>query len=154
MKIGTLCFLVLMLAYGCNNDGNKEQISTDVVNNPITANNENADMSSLPQFEFANLDHDFGVIIQKEKVSHTYKFKNTGGSDLILSSVKASCGCTVPKWSREPIAPGEEGEIEVVFDSDGRSGKQHKTITVLANTQPNKVELSFTAEVLVPEEAK
>ena len=150
-KFLILLSIVFML-FACNNEQTSDEIiSTDVVNNPITAENDNPDMGELPIIEFKEIEHDFGVIIQGEKVSHTYKFTNTGGSDLILNSVKATCGCTVPKYDREPIPPGGEGKIEVVFDSSGRSGKQHKTIVVLANTQPNKIELSFTTDVVVPE---
>ncbi len=151
MKQILILSLLVVLAFACQNQNDNDTISTDVVKNPVTAEDNNPDMGSLPVIEFNELVHDFGVIIQGEKVSYTYKFKNTGGSDLILSSVKATCGCTVPKYDKEPIPPGGEGEIEVVFDSSGRKGKQHKTIVVLANTQPNKIELSFTTEIVVPD---
>jgi len=73
--------------------------------------------------------------------------KNTGNSDLIITKVEASCGCTVAKYSKEPVKPGEEGLIEVIFDTSGRNGMQHKTVTILANTQPNVTRLEFTAEI-------
>lgn len=143
---------VLLFALGsCNTkEGNKE-MTTDIVNNPVTANGDYS-TESLPKFEFTQKRHDFGVIIQGEKVSYTFKFKNVGGSDLILRSAKGSCGCTVPKWSREPLPPGEESEIEVIFNSSGRKGIQNKTITLLANTQPNKEVLTITGEVVTPNE--
>ncbi len=151
MKKAFIIILLIFLIFGCSNEQDNDNISANIVNNPITADNDNTDMGDLPTFEFKEIEHDFGVIIQGEKVSYTYKFKNVGGSDLILSSVRATCGCTIPKYDREPIATGKEGKIEVIFDSSGRNGKQHKTIMVLANTQPNKIELSFTAEIIVPE---
>lgn len=151
MKIYSILLIVsmvLLVACGANDE---KGISTDLINNPITANGNNADTSLLPKFKWKEQVHDFGVVIQGEKVSYTYIYTNHGKSDLVISSVHASCGCTVPKYDTEPILPGKSGKIEVIFDSSGRNGLQNKTLTVLANTQPNAVELHFTAEVVVPE---
>ena len=103
--------------------------------------------------EFAETKHDYGVIEQGEKVAHVFKFKNTGNEPLVLSNVKPSCGCTTPKWTKEPIAPGDNGEIHVEFDSKGKSGKQTKTVTVTANTEPAKTVLTITGDVQKPEDA-
>lgn len=138
-----------VLLFSCQSNSNKN-VDTDLIQNPLTADG-NADTSMLPKFQWKEMVHDFGVIVQGERVSYTYTFKNTGKSNLIISSVHASCGCTVPKYDTAPIAPGEEGKIEVVFDSSGRNGLQNKTVTILANTQPSSVELHFSAEVVVPE---
>ena len=75
---------------------------------------------------FEETDFDFGTVNDGEKVKHTYKFKNTGNEPLIIASAKGSCGCTVPKWPSEPIAPGQSGVIDVEFDSKGKPGKQAK----------------------------
>jgi hypothetical protein len=139
---------IVVLIYSCQSSQN--EVNSDLINNPLSANN-SSDTSILPKFKWREEVYDFGVIIQGEKVSHTFVFKNVGKSNLIISSVYASCGCTVAKYDKKPIAPGEEGSIEVVFDSVGRNGIQNKTITVVANTQPNKVELHITAEVVQPE---
>jgi len=139
---------IVVLIYSCQSSQN--EVNSDLINNPLSANN-SSDTSILPKFKWREEVYDFGVIIQGEKVSHTFVFKNVGKSNLIISSVYASCGCTVAKYDKKPIAPGEEGSIEVVFDSAGRNGIQNKTITVVANTQPNKVELHITAEVVQPE---
>lgn len=147
---GLLSILVLALLASCGSNDEKG-ISTDLINNPITANGDNADTSLLPKFQWKEQVHDFGVVIQGEKVSYTFTYTNSGKSALVISSVHASCGCTVPKYDTEPILPGKSGKIEVIFDSSGRSGLQNKTLTVLANTQPNSVELHFTADVVVPE---
>lgn len=151
MKYFSITFLlVLMLLIGCQSN-DSTNVNTDLIQNPLTADGSSADTSMLPKFQWKEMIHDFGVIIQGERVSYTFTFKNVGKSNLIISSVHASCGCTVPKYDSNPIPPGKEGKIEVVFDSSGRSGLQNKTITVLANTQPSTVELHFTAEVIVPE---
>ncbi len=142
--------IVSVLLLSCQSDENKK-VDTDLIQNPLTADG-NADTSLLPRFQWKDMVHDFGVIVQGERVSYTFTFKNTGKSNLIISSVHASCGCTVPKYDTAPIAPGEDGKVEVVFDSSGRNGLQNKTVTVLANTQPSSVELHFSAEVVVPEE--
>ena len=101
--------------------------------------------------EFSESKHDYGVIEQGEKVSHLFTFKNTGNEPLVLSNVKPSCGCTTPKWTKEPIAPGADGEIMVEFDSKGKSGKQTKTVTVTANTEPATTVLTITGDIQVPD---
>tara|TARA_B100001245_G_scaffold217558_1_gene186125 strand:- start:477 stop:1001 length:525 start_codon:yes stop_codon:yes gene_type:complete len=101
----------------------------------------------LPSFEFAELDHDFGSIKEGDVVEHTFKFKNTGDAPLIISSATASCGCTVPDWPKEPIPVGEEGEIQVRFNSAKKPGVQNKTITITANTYPKINRLRIKANV-------
>ena len=96
---------------------------------------------------FEHTDFDFGTVEDGEKVTHTYKFKNTGNEPLIISNAKGSCGCTVPKYSSDPIAPGGSGEIVVEFDSKGKPGKQTKRVTVTANTVPAQTFLNITGTV-------
>jgi len=137
--------LIVVLFISCGNNSN--EVTTDLINIPATADGE-VEQGSLPKFEFKRTTFDFGAINPGEIVSHTFKFKNVGGSDLIIAKVASSCGCTVPKYTDKPIKPGEEGLIEAIFDSAGRSGMQHKSLTIIANTQPNKVELAFTVEII------
>ena len=101
--------------------------------------------------EFAETKHDYGIIEQGEKVSHIFTFKNSGSEPLVLSNVKASCGCTTPSWTKEPVAPGESGEVHVEFDSKGKSGKQTKTVTITANTDPTTTILTITGEIQMPD---
>ena len=92
--------------------------------------------------------HDMGSAKEGEKVEVRYRFKNTGDHNLILSDVQPSCGCTTPEWPKQPIAPGEEGVIKAVFDSEHRVGENMKQITVLANTNPQStMMLSFRVNV-------
>jgi hypothetical protein len=79
---------------------------------------------------------DFGVVNEGDLVTHVFKFKNTGNEPLTITNAKASCGCTVPNWSKEPVAPGASGEIKVEFNSKGKPGNQSKRVTVTANTSP------------------
>jgi hypothetical protein len=85
---------------------------------------------------FGETEFDFGTVNEGEKVSHTYTFTNNGEEPLILSNAKGSCGCTVPSWPREPIAPGATGEITVEFNSKNKKGKRNQKVTVTANTNP------------------
>lgn len=101
--------------------------------------------AAVMDFEKGN--YDFGKITQGEKVSYSYKFKNSGKSPLIILNATATCGCTVPEVPKEPIKPGEEGEIKVVFNSTGKSGMQDKVITVTSNAQPHIASLHLTGEV-------
>ena len=97
----------------------------------------------LPAFEWVDIEHDFGTITEGEKVTHLYKFKNTGAVPLIIENVRPSCGCTAPNWTKEPIPVGGTGEVEVVFDSKGKPNAQNKTVTVTANTWPQTTVLRF-----------
>lgn len=93
------------------------------------------------------INHDFGTLKEGDKVTHVYKFKNTGAVPLIIETVRPSCGCTAPNWSKEPIPVGGTGEVEVVFDSKGKPNAQNKTVTVTANTWPQSTVLRFKAFV-------
>ncbi len=101
----------------------------------------------LPVMQFEQTEHDFGVINEGQKVSYTYKLKNTGEVPLIIQDAKPSCGCTAPDWTKTPIPPGGEGFVKAEFDSNGKPNAQNKTITVTANTWPKTTRLSFKAMV-------
>jgi len=142
-----LSIAVIPFFFSCNND--KNGTSSDVVNNPATANAP-GDTSTLPKFQWDHETHDFGKIVQGERVSHAFTFINVGKSDLVISSAHGSCGCTVPEYSKAPVSPGASGKVDVIFDSDGKKGHQDKTVTLMANTNPNTVVLRITGEVEVP----
>jgi hypothetical protein len=93
-------------------------------------------------------EHDFGQVKEGEKVAHTFEVLNTGKADLVLQSVKPSCGCTTPNYEKKPIRPGKKGTIEVVFDTKGRTGQQRKSVMVVTNTEPPNTVLFFTCEVI------
>ncbi len=101
----------------------------------------------LPLFQFPEENHDFGTINEGDVVEKTFTFKNVGEAPLIISSAKASCGCTVPEWPKEPIGIGEEGKITVKFNSKGKPGIQNKTVTITANTYPKISRLTIKANV-------
>ncbi|HEY9115073.1 MAG TPA: DUF1573 domain-containing protein [Bacteroidales bacterium] len=147
-----LLFTLLLSAgilVSCNSP--EKKISTDVVKNPNSAA-VNANGDELPVIEFEETTHDFGKIIQGEKVSYTFKFKNVGKADLLISKVSTSCGCTATDYPKDPVKPGKSGKIEVTFDSHNKKGFQNKTATVLANTEPNYTTLYIKTTVEVPEQ--
>lgn len=102
---------------------------------------------ALPVFSFNEENHDFGTIEEGVIAKHDFEFTNTGDAPLIITNASGSCGCTVPSWPREPIAPGETGKIHVEFNSNGRTGNQTKTVTLSSNTVPNKKVLRISAQV-------
>lgn len=84
--------------------------------------------------EFDTKDYDFGTVNEGEVVEGVFKITNKGKTDLIITDASASCGCTVPEWPKNPIKPGDSGELKFSFDSKGRTGKQSKSITLQTNT--------------------
>ena len=91
----------------------------------IPGTNVNSTVSTQPTttIQYESEKFNFGVVDEGEVVKHVYKFKNTGTEPLIISNAKGSCGCTVPTWPQEPIAPGPFGEIKVEFNSKGKPGR-------------------------------
>ncbi|MBF44989.1 MAG: hypothetical protein CMD38_01620 [Flavobacteriales bacterium] len=125
----------------------KPSLSSNLVMNDKTSES-NKNKFGMPEFSFEKELHDFGSLVDGEKVSFSFKFTNSGDAPLIISSAKGSCGCTVPNWPKDPIAPGESGSIDVTFNSSGRSGKQNKAITLTANTNPSRKVINITSEVI------
>jgi len=101
----------------------------------------------LPVFQWEKVEHDFGVINEGSKVSHTFEFTNNGEAPLIVQSAQPTCGCTVSDYSKEPIPVGGKGFVTAEFDSSGKPGVQNKTVRVTANTFPKEIVLSFKAMV-------
>jgi hypothetical protein len=144
--------LMLLLASCSSNKKENAGISTNDVTNTASADG-NTD-GNVPDIKFEEEEHDFGRITQGEKVSFAFKFKNTGNSNLIISSAAGSCGCTVPEWPKEPILPGKEGKVNVIFSSEGKSGIQEKSITIITNCEPSTRIVKIKTEIIVPETLK
>ncbi len=152
MKTIILSVTCLALLAACNNQNaavtetyaEPQEVST--VAAPDTAN--------APAFKFEKEVYDFGEITEGEKVSFDFKFSNSGKSPLIISSATATCGCTIPEYPKEPVAPGEGGMIRVVFNSAGKQGMQNKVITITANTIPSITEVNILGNVLAAQATK
>jgi len=91
--------------------------------------------------------YDFGKVAEGDNVEFSYRFKNSGTRPLVVTEAAASCGCTVPEKPEKPIMPGEMGFIKVKFNSQGRPGQAHKTISVSSNAQPPFPQLVLKGEV-------
>ena len=100
--------------------------------------------------KFADMSHSFGEVKQDTKNTYVFKFTNTGSEPLIIENATGSCGCTVPTFPKEPIAPGKTGNIEVVYSPGKQQGDQAKTVSITANTNPVVTVLNISAKVLVP----
>ena len=101
----------------------------------------------VAKIEFESETIDYGTIEKGSDGVRVFKFKNTGDAPLIVSDVKSSCGCTVPKKPTEPILPGENGEIEVKYDTN-RVNPIRKTITVTSNAVTQTVALKIKGTVI------
>ena len=104
--------------------------------------------------EIAEKTHDFGVIKEEDgRVSHVFTFKNVTDGVLTIKNVRASCGCTTPAWSREPIAPGAEAQITVTYNASGRPGAFHKSVTVtLSNGTEDFTRVLFIKGKVTPKQ--
>lgn len=100
-----------------------------------------------PAFSWDATTFDFGKIKQNTPVSHVFKFTNSGSSPLVISTVQASCGCTVTDYSREPIGPGAEGYVKATYDA-AKPGAFSKTVVVNANAEEGYVKLTIRGEVV------
>jgi hypothetical protein len=109
-----------------------------------------AQAKSMPKtvLSFTETKHSFGTITEGEKVKHSYHFKNTGTNPLLIYNAIASCGCTVPSFPKEPIAPGGEGDIEVEFNSHNRVGHQEKNVMIYSNGEQDAMSIGFDVEVI------
>lgn len=96
---------------------------------------------------FPVMEHDFGKVKQDSENHYVFKFTNTGKEPLMISNAQGSCGCTVPEYPKEPIAPGATGEIRVEYKPGKQEGNQAKTVTVTANTEPAQTILRIKADV-------
>jgi len=100
------------------------------------------------KIHFKEYEHNFGKVAEGEKVACIFTFENSGTGPLVISSATTSCGCTVSKYSKKPVLPGNSGSIEVVFNSSGYNGIQTKTITIKSNASKPIVLLKITGEVI------
>lgn len=145
MKKIILSLACIAVFAACNNQNSEQSAATGTVS---TTAAEPAASADAPAFKFVKETFDFGQITDGEKVSYDFKFTNIGKSPLIITSATATCGCTIPDYPKEPVAPGAEGVIKVVFNSAGKLGMQNKVITITANTVPEITQLNILGNVV------
>jgi len=111
-----------------------------------------ASVIAQPVMKLAVSEHDFGTFKEEAgKQSFDFVVSNTGNSPLVIQNVVASCGCTTPGWTKEPIQPGTSGKVSAAYDPSGRPGQFTKTLSVYSNADPNAVVLTIKGEVIAHE---
>ncbi len=156
-RIATLAVLMGLVSLtftACRITDHTEEDASGITTNDMNVPSsgfKNADPAMRPVMTFDSTARHMGKIAEGVQVEKVYGFVNTGKTDLVITDVRGSCGCTVAKnWPRMPVAPGEHNAITVSFNSEGRPGVQHKTITVVANTDPPTSVLTLSGEVVAP----
>src|SRR5690554_1801832 len=148
-----LALLAVGLLASCNMAVEDGSVGSDILDNPATLTGKK--IEKMPEITFEETEFNAGEISQGEILNYVYKFTNTGNAPLVLSSVSASCGCTVAKnYPRGKILPGEGGEIAVEFNSDNKWGELDVSITVAANTIPAVTQLLIRTNIVVPDNMK
>ena len=157
-----LIFAAALLLASCNHNKTTEvgiegmnaaataasDAANPTVDNPNVVSDNEAPNPNAPVMKLAESEFDFGDIQADTKVHHTFSFTNTGKSPLLIEDATASCGCTTPSWTKEPVAPGAQGKMEVQFDSRGKNGIISKQVAVRANTQPGITTILIKGNVL------
>lgn len=156
MKKVFIASIIAVAALGACSDKKKLEEKVDQLQHKVDSLSGASNLSAetAPVITFEEKEFDFGTINAGEVVKHTFRFINTGKSPLVIENASASCGCTVPEWPKKPVAPGEHAEINVVFNSKGKSGLQNKVVSVTANTVPVVTTVSIKGNVKAEEEKK
>lgn len=131
-----------------NNANPTSDISTVVDNTTPTEMTTPPSNQKMTRMTFGQYLHDFGTIKQNSTNTYKFKFTNTGDEPLLITNAVGSCGCTVPNYPKEPIAPGKSATIDVEYKPGTQSGAQDKKVTVTANTDPNTTTLTIKANVI------
>tara|TARA_R110002049_G_scaffold43617_1_gene128458 strand:- start:889 stop:1404 length:516 start_codon:yes stop_codon:yes gene_type:complete len=157
--------ILVGISFGCQDNSELEQRVTNLERRLAEVENRGINMESripqtnqvtsqqsaqtgpAPLFKFEQTEYDFGTVPEGEVVRHTFEFVNVGESPLIIQNATASCGCTVPSFSKTPIPVGGKGQIQVEFNSSGKPFQQNPIITITANTNPSISRLSIKGYV-------
>ncbi|WP_369047558.1 DUF1573 domain-containing protein [Tenacibaculum sp. UWU-22] len=135
MKKVIVAFAFVVFAVTLNSCKKGSATSKVKSENVVNAEKRDNDISKgSPVVSFDKTEYNFGTVKEGDIVTTSFKVTNTGKSDLVITRATATCGCTIPTWPREPIAPGESGELKVRFNTRGKKNRQSKTVTLYTNT--------------------
>ncbi len=149
MRLRNVLFLAAvssLLASACGDNNAEPSIqeikvepgsNADIIRSPISAKKP-LDTMNLAKMDFEGAIFDFGTVVEGTKVAHTFRFKNSGKTALVIYAARSTCGCTIPTYPKEPIPPGESSQIEVKFDTEKKIDLQNKPVTITANTYPSE----------------
>lgn len=140
--IWLLVVLLLGVLSACGGQNGRQAFTEDIQGKTTQIT------GSEPVILFDTLEHDFGTIIEGEKVLCYFDYINDGGSELMIESVEATCGCTSPNWNKEALPPGKGHRLELIFDASGRRGTQRKLVKVRSNAKNQQVTLIVKANVI------
>ena len=145
-----LFLLSLFFIFSCGDDPFSKVKSENVQKASVRDNS----TTNSAIMTFDKTVHDFGTIQDGTPVETVFSYTNTGKSPLVITDIKSTCGCTVPRdWSREPLSPGESSQFTVKFNGKGVN-KTSKTVTVTANTATGRETVKITAFINNPEMAE
>ncbi|HUQ67651.1 MAG TPA: DUF1573 domain-containing protein [Flavitalea sp.] len=131
-------FLMVMIIFAsCGSEDSSKDVDTS----------REQGSKQLTSIQWIDSVRNFGKILEGQKLALSFRFKNTGDKPLVIESVTPACGCTVADYPKQPLQPGNEGEITGEFNSEGREGQQHKEITVTTNTPSRTKNLIFEVTV-------
>jgi hypothetical protein len=156
MKRYFIAILIIVCASACNsNPGDTKKATVDsnalpatLVSNPNTANGiDTAQLATMATIDLKDTLHDFGTIQEGETAEYDFAFTNNGKMPLVITDATGSCGCTIPAYPHDPVAPGKSGIIKVKFNSAGKEGHQEKSVTIASNAKRSISMLYIKAEV-------
>jgi len=129
-----------------SNDPENPELVLSFTGNVVSASQVS---DGAPTIYFSETEHDFGKVNEGDKVNYTFNFANKGTSELTIKDIKTSCGCTAALLSQDNLAPGQEGTLKVELNTQNRSGKMSRTVTISSNDpkDPSKV-LTIYADVV------
>ncbi|MFS4482051.1 DUF1573 domain-containing protein [Hyunsoonleella sp. 2307UL5-6] len=134
-------YLILVVTLSVLTTSCKNDVKENTMSEPVLE-------TAYPAIKFDKTEHDFGPMKQGEERHTTFYFTNTGVAPLIISDIKAKCGCTVPNdWQTGPIAPGSSSEFTVSFNSRSKEGRIKQPITLTTNTKNGSEQVAITATV-------
>ena len=139
-------FIATTLFVSCADNANaSKKINKSNLDNAKTRDLEMKKGAALIAFD--KKVYDFGTVNEGEVVETVFTVTNTGKNNLVITNAQPSCGCTVPVWPKEPIKPGDTGEIKVKFNTSGKPNRQNKTITLTTNTESGREVLTLKGSV-------
>jgi hypothetical protein len=147
-KLAILFSFITLIS--CQDESTENTSGKKPLDVPVTVDADDSVMDSTNFTTVQWIDSlvDFGTVKDGEKANINFRFKNTGNKPLIVQSVVAGCGCTVPEYTKEPVMPGDEGFIKAVFNSVGQPPTVHKSINVAMSTKGQQnYTISFIGEV-------
>ncbi len=151
-SIYTICLVSLAWTLvSCGGNTDESETTADPVNiiNPYTKDGvDSSIIEDMGRLVFADTVHDFGNISEGEVVEWDVEYTNEGSGPVVIQSATASCGCTVPEYSREPLAPGESGSMTIKFDSQEKHGRVEKEVNIQTNGFPAEYKLKIITNVL------